>query len=68
MNQITEISGGSLPIDAAAFDPIEDRLRATVRATVEAAFEEELADVLGHLRYGRGDVPAKGNRHGHRAR
>jgi len=68
MNQITEISGVSLPTDEAAFDPIEDRLRVTVRATVEAVFEEELSDVLGHLRYGRGDAPAKGNRHCHRAR
>ena len=31
-------------------------------------FEEELAEFLGRLRYGRGDDKAKGYRHGHRDR
>ncbi len=31
-------------------------------------FEEELADFLGRLRYGRGEDQAKGYRHGHRTR
>ncbi len=52
----------------AGFDPIEERLRANVRATIEAVFEEELAGFLGRLRYDRGDGPAKGYRHGHRER
>jgi hypothetical protein len=52
----------------AGFDPIEERLRMNVRATIEAVFEEELALFLGRLRYGRGDGAAKGYRHGHRER
>ena len=31
-------------------------------------FEEELADFLGRLRYGRGNERARGYRHGHRDR
>jgi len=31
-------------------------------------FEEELASLLGRLRYDRGDGPANGYRHGHRER
>ncbi len=54
--------------DASGYDPIEDRLRANVRATIEAMFEEELAEFLGRLRYGRGEERAKGYRHGHRDR
>ena len=50
------------------YDPIEDRLRANVRAIIETMFEEELAEFLGRLRYGRGDRRAKGYRHGHRDR
>ena len=34
----------------------------------EAMFEEELAEFLGRLRYGRGNERAKGYRHGHRDR
>jgi putative transposase len=41
-------------------DPIEDRLRETVRATIEALFDEELAVFLGRIRYGRGDGARKG--------
>ncbi len=56
------------PSDEAGFDPIEDRLRATVRATIEAMFEEELEAFIGRSRYGRGDGAQKGYRHGHRER
>ena len=68
MKQNTESSSFSLLPDTTGYDPIEDRLRASVRATIEALFEEELAEFLGRLRYGRGDDKAKGYRHGHRAR
>jgi transposase-like protein len=68
MNQITDTAGFPLLAGEAGFDPIEDRLRMNVRATIEAVFEEELAAFLGRLRYGRCDSPAKGYRHGHRAR
>lgn len=68
MNQITELASVSPLTDEASFDPIEDRLRAGVRATIEAMFEEELAEFLGRLRYGRSDGGAKGYRHGHRER
>ena len=68
MNQITETASFALLAGEAGFDPIEERLRANVRATIEAVFEEELAGFLGRLRYDRGDGPAKGYRHGHRER
>ena len=68
MTQITDTSSFSLLAGEAGFDPIEDRLRANVRATIEAVFEEELASFLGRLRYDRGDGAAKGYRHGHRER
>ena len=68
MNQITDAPSFSLLADEAGIDPIEERLRANVRATIEAMFEEELSAFLGRLRYGRGDGPAKGYRHGHRER
>jgi len=68
MNQITDTSSFALLAGEAGFDPIEERLRTNVRATIEAVFEEELASFLGRLRYDRGDGPAKGYRHGHRER
>jgi transposase-like protein len=68
MNQITDTASSALLAEEAGFDPIEERLRANVRATIEAVFEEELASFLGRFRYGRGDGPAKGYRHGHRER
>ncbi|MCZ0963550.1 IS256 family transposase, partial [Paracoccus sp. EF6] len=43
MKQNTDSSSFSLLSDASGYDPIEDRLRANVRATIEAMFEEELA-------------------------
>ncbi len=50
------------------FDPIEDRLRTAVRATIEAMFGEELEAFIGRCRFGRGDGAQKGCRHGHRER
>jgi len=68
MNKTIDSSTVSLLPDASGYDPIEDRLRANVRATIETIFEEELAEFLGRIGYGRGDGQAKGYRHGHRAR
>lgn len=68
MNQITDSSSFAPLAGEAGFDPIEERLRMNVRATIEAVFEEELAGFPGRLRYDRGDGPAKGYRHGHRER
>jgi transposase-like protein len=68
MNQITDTASLALLAGEAGFDPIEERLRTNVRATIEAVFEEELAGFLGRLRYDRGDGAAKGYRHGHRER
>lgn len=68
MNQITDTASFALLAGEAGFDPIEERLRTNVRATIEAVFEEELASFLGRLRYDRGDGSAKGYRHGHRER
>jgi putative transposase len=50
------------------YDPIEDRLRLNIRATIEAVFEEELEQFLGCCRYRRGETAAMGYRHGHRER
>jgi transposase-like protein len=52
----------------ASYDPIEDRLRQNIRATIEALFEEELAAFIGRCRYDRGAGTTKGYRHGHRDR
>ena len=68
MNQITDTARFALLAGEPGFDPIEERLRVNVRATIEAVFEEELAGFLGRLRYDRGAGPAKGYRHGHRKR
>ena len=40
MNQITESARLSLLANDDGYDPIEDRLRASVRTTIEAMFEE----------------------------
>ena len=58
----------ALLLGEAGSDPIEDRLRETVRATIEALFDEELAAFLGRMRYDRGDGARKGYRHGRRDR
>ena len=68
MNRITDTASFALLAGEAGFDLIGERLRTSVRATIEAVFEEELAGFLGRLRYDRGDGPAKGYRHGHRER
>ncbi len=68
MKQITDTTGPALLEAAGGYDPIEDRLRQNIRATIEALFEEELADFIGRCRYGRGEGLKKGYRHGHRER
>jgi len=71
MTETTDALGISLLACGAGDDPIEDRLRGCVRATIEAVFEGELATFLGRLRYDRsdgGDGARKGYRHGHRER
>jgi putative transposase len=68
MNQDYRHRELALPAGEVGFDPIEERLRTNVRATIEAVFEEELASFPGRLRFGRGDGPTKGYRHGHRER
>jgi putative transposase len=68
MNQINDTGSFALLAGEAYFDPIEDRLRQNIRATIEALFEEELAAVIGRCRYDRGGGSKKGYRHGHRAR
>ena len=43
MTMSTDTAMPALLLGEAGSDPIEDRLRATVRATIEALFDEELA-------------------------
>lgn len=68
MTKNTETSTFSLLGNEAGYDPIEDRLRENIRATIEAVFEEELAQFLGRCRYDRGNEATPGYRHGHRER
>ena len=68
MTQITDTSTTALLASEVGCDPIEDRLRQNIRATIAAVFEEELAEVIGRCRYGRGAGARKGYRHGHRDR
>lgn len=68
MNQITDASPLSLLACDEGFDPIEDRLRANIRGTIKAVFNEELNRCLGRLRYGREAGATKGYRHGNRDR
>ena len=68
MTKTTDTSTLSLLACEDGFDPIEDRLRANIRSTIEAVFNEELDGFLGRLRYGREPGAAKGYRHGHRDR
>ena len=53
MTKTTDTSPISLLACEEGFDPIEDRLRANIRGTIEAVFKEELDGFLGRLRYGR---------------
>ena len=68
MKQTTDTGTPALLEAGGGYDPIEDRLRQAVRATIEAVFEEELAEFIGRCRYGRGEGARKGYRHGHRER
>lgn len=68
MTQITDTSTLALLACEAGSDPIEDRLRANIRGTIEAVFDEELDGFLGRLRYGRTAGAVKGYRHGNRDR
>lgn len=68
MNKITDTSMPALLSGEMGYDPIEDRLRQNIRATIEALFEEELEAFIGRCRYGRGGATKRGYRHGHRER
>jgi transposase-like protein len=68
MNETTDTTTSALLCGDAGDDPIEDRLRQNIRATIEALFEEELAAVIGRCRYDRSGGSKKGYRHGHRDR
>ena len=68
MTKTTDTAIPAPPLVDAGGDPIEDRLRATVRATIEALFDEELDAYLGRIRHGRGGGARKGSRHRRRAR
>jgi transposase-like protein len=68
MAQITDTGTTALLACEEGFDPIEDRLRANIRGTIEAVFDEELDGFLGRLRYGRTAGAVKGYRHGNRDR
>ena len=68
MTKNTDTSMLALLANEVGYDPIEDRLRQNIRATIEALFEEELAAFIGRCRYGRGGTTKKGYRHGHRDR
>ena len=54
MKNNTDTAALSLLANEAGYDPIEDRLRENIRATIEAVFEEELDAFLGRCRYDRG--------------
>jgi len=52
MNRTTDTSAVSLLARDDGFDPTEDRLRANIRSTIEAVFNEEPDSFLGRLRHG----------------
>ncbi len=68
MNQITDTSPLSLLAFEEGLDPIEDRLRANIRSTIEPVFEEELDSFPGRLRDSHHGGGVKGYRHGTRGR
>jgi transposase-like protein len=68
MREISDTDAGAPSAVDVDDDPIEDRLRWNIRATIEALFEEELEAFLGRCRYGRGNGAAVGYRHGRRER
>ena len=58
----------SSPFEGADWlDPLEERVRQSIRGFIEHLVESELEAVLGRQRYGRGG-PVAGHRHGHRER
>lgn len=58
MTKNTATSTSALLANEGGYDPIEDRLRLNIRATIEAVFEEELEQFLGRCRYRRGEAVA----------
>jgi hypothetical protein len=62
MSEITDTDAGAPSAVDVDDDPIEDRLRRNIRATIEALFEEELDAFLGRCRYGRRSGAAVGYR------
>lgn len=64
MSENDDAASLALPAGGPGFDPIKDRLRSTVSASIEAMFEA----FIGCCRYGRGDGVQKGYRHWHRER
>jgi putative transposase len=68
MKENTATSTSALLANDVGYDPIEDRLRLNIRATIEAVFEEELDQFLGRCRYDRSGEAKAGYRHGHRER
>jgi len=54
MKNNTDTPTLSLLANEAGYDPIEDRLREDIRATIEAVFEAELDAFPGRCRYHRG--------------
>ncbi len=64
MTKTTDTSPISLLACEEGFDPIEDRLRANIRGTIEAFSRKNWDGFLGRLRYGRDAEAVKGYRHG----
>ena len=64
MTEATGVSKLGLLACEEGCDPIEDRLRASLRSTIEAVFDEELDAFLGRLKYSRAQGEVKGYRHG----
>ena len=68
MTKVADTMMPALPCGDAGHDPIEDRLRQNIRATIEALFEEELAAFIGRCRHDRGAGLTKFCRRGQRNR
>lgn len=68
MTKTTDTTMLALLCGDVGYDPIGERLRQNIRATIETLSEEELAAFIGRCRYDRGAGPTKGYRHGHRDR
>src|SRR5512139_156751 len=61
-------SASSSPLEGADWlDPLEERVRQSIRSFIEQLVESEVDAFLGRQRYGRGS-PVAGHRHGHRER